>query len=250
MAAPLEYGRVALEFTEEVDRLSDPDEVANLTRRVMTLFGLELLSFFARVPNPAERIDTIVLARPTPDMVEWLKIYDDRRYVEVDPIIRHLRHSVMPFEHAEIPCGAEPRAVELMQRRRDFGFASGLSVPIFGSTGRTGYVSYAIFKGLKPDLPAHKKRALHFMTLYAFDRFCRLRSLQSAKKRILVTLTDRQREVLTWAAVGKSAWETGEILGISSRTVEEHAQRALARLGAVNRTQAVAIAIRDRLIAI
>jgi LuxR family quorum sensing-dependent transcriptional regulator len=54
--------------------------------------------------------------------------------------------------------------------------------------------------------------------------------------------------VLTWAAVGKSAWETGEILGISSRTVDEHAQRALGRLGAVNRTQAVAIAIRDRLI--
>ena len=65
------------------------------------------------------------------------------------------------------------------------------------------------------------------------------------KRRVL---TNRQREVLTWAAVGKSAWETGEILGISSRTVEEHAQRALGRLGAVNRTQAVAIAIRDRLI--
>jgi LuxR family quorum sensing-dependent transcriptional regulator len=63
-------------------------------------------------------------------------------------------------------------------------------------------------------------------------------------------LTNRQREVLTWAAAGKSAWEMGEILGISSRTVEEHAQQALGRLRAVNRTQAVAIAIRDRLIAI
>jgi DNA-binding NarL/FixJ family response regulator len=42
----------------------------------------------------------------------------------------------------------------------------------------------------------------------------------------------------------------GEILGICSRTVEEHAQQALGRLRAVNRTQAVAIAIRDRLIAI
>ena len=59
-----------------------------------------------------------------------------------------------------------------------------------------------------------------------------------------------QRDVLTWAAAGKSAWEMGEILNISARTVEEHAQQALQRLGAVNRTQAVAIAIRDRLIAI
>jgi LuxR family quorum sensing-dependent transcriptional regulator len=85
------------------------------------------------------------------------------------------------------------------------------------------------------------------MTLYAFDRFYRLRALQSATKPIL---TNRQREVLTWAAAGKSAWETGEILHISSRTVEEHAQQASARLGAVNRTHAVAIAIRDGLISI
>jgi LuxR family quorum sensing-dependent transcriptional regulator len=56
--------------------------------------------------------------------------------------------------------------------------------------------------------------------------------------------------VLTWVAVGKSAWETGKILRISSRTVEEHARLVLAKLGAVNRTQAVAIAIRDGLISI
>ena len=62
-------------------------------------------------------------------------------------------------------------------------------------------------------------------------------------------VTNRQREVLTWVAAGKSAWEIGD-LNISARTVEEHAQQVLKRLGAVNRTQAVAIAIRDRLIAI
>ena len=180
-------------------------------------------------------------------MAEWLKIYDDRRYAEVDPVQRRLRYSVTPFKHDEVPCDSEPLAVELKQRRRDFGFASGLSVPIFGSSGRTGYVSYAIFKGLKPDLRAHERRAFYLMTIYAADRICRLRAAQSAQKPVL---TNRQREVLTWAAAGKSAWEMGEILNISTRTVEEHAQQALERLGAVNRTQAVAIAIRDRLIAI
>ena len=111
----------------------------------------------------------------------------------------------------------------------DFGFASGFSVPIFGSTGRNGFVSYGIFKGPKPDLLAHKKRALHLISVYAADRICSLRSAQSAPKPLL---KNRQREVLTWAAAGKSAWEMGKILKISSRTVEEHAQQALQRLGA------------------
>jgi DNA-binding CsgD family transcriptional regulator len=61
-------------------------------------------------------------------------------------------------------------------------------------------------------------------------------------------LTAREREVLAWIALGKSAWEIGEILGIAKRTVDEHAQTAARKLGAANRTQAVAIAVRDGLI--
>ncbi len=61
-------------------------------------------------------------------------------------------------------------------------------------------------------------------------------------------LTDRELEALTWVARGKSAWEIGEILQITKRTVDEHVQRATRKLGATNRTQAAAIAIRDRII--
>lgn len=63
-------------------------------------------------------------------------------------------------------------------------------------------------------------------------------------------LTTREVEVLTWAALGKSAWEIGEILAIAKRTVDEHAQTATRKLGAVNRTHAVALAVRDRIISI
>lgn len=63
-------------------------------------------------------------------------------------------------------------------------------------------------------------------------------------------LTARETEVLTWVARGKSAWEIGEILDIAKRTVDEHAQTAVRKLGAVNRTHAVAIAVRDRIVSI
>jgi len=116
VAEGLEYGRISFEFAEEVDRLSDADEVTNSMRRTMTPFGLELFGFFARVPSPGERLDTMVLARQTPEMAEWLNIYEDGRYAEVDPIMRRLRHAVMPFEHDEVPYDADSRAVELKQR--------------------------------------------------------------------------------------------------------------------------------------
>ena len=68
-----------------------------------------------------------------------------------------------------------------------------------------------------------------------------------AKRRLL---TPREREVLAWVARGKSAWEIGEILDIAKRTVDEHVQSSVRKLGAVNRTHAVALAIRDHLVEI
>ena len=61
-------------------------------------------------------------------------------------------------------------------------------------------------------------------------------------------LTPREREVLLWVAQGKSSWEIGEILAIGRRTVEEHAATAVRKLGAVNRSHAIAIALRNKLI--
>lgn len=48
--------------------------------------------------------------------------------------------------------------------------------------------------------------------------------------------------------VRETAWEIGEILHISKRTVEGHLINAARKLNATNRAQAVACAIRYRLI--
>jgi LuxR family transcriptional regulator, quorum-sensing system regulator BjaR1 len=71
-----------------------------------------------------------------------------------------------------------------------------------------------------------------------------LRRRQAAKPKP----TARESEVLRWVAHGKSAWEIGEILHITKRTVDEHVQAVVRKLGATNRTNAVAIALRDGLI--
>jgi len=62
------------------------------------------------------------------------------------------------------------------------------------------------------------------------------------------SLTPREREVLGWVAQGKSTREISEILGIAGRTVDEHVKAAGRKLGAANRTHAVAIALRERIV--
>ena len=59
----------------------------------------------------------------------------------------------------------------------------------------------------------------------------------------MIRLSKRQQEVLQWAAVGKTDWEIGMILGISESAVKFHFEIARKKLNATNRTHAVARAI-------
>lgn len=61
-------------------------------------------------------------------------------------------------------------------------------------------------------------------------------------------LTRRQREILQLLANGESTTVAARELDLSEETVKTHTKHALARLGARNRTHAVAIAVRECLI--
>ncbi len=62
-------------------------------------------------------------------------------------------------------------------------------------------------------------------------------------------LTRRERDVLRLLADGLSNEEIGNRLFISAETVRSHVRKAMVKLGADTRTQAVAQALRDQLIA-
>ncbi len=72
--------------------------------------------------------------------------------------------------------------------------------------------------------------------------------MASASPKKPLNLTPREREVLVWSSKGMSARDVGLVLDIAKRTVDEHVQTAARKLGAANKTEAVAIAIRQHII--
>lgn len=63
-----------------------------------------------------------------------------------------------------------------------------------------------------------------------------------------VDLTQRELDVLTWSARGKTSDEIAGILDLSKRTVDFHMDNARAKLGVTTRIQAVVKAISGKLI--
>lgn len=61
-------------------------------------------------------------------------------------------------------------------------------------------------------------------------------------------LTRRQRQILQLLANGESTTVAARELDLSEETIKTHMKNALARLGARNRTHAVAIALRESLV--
>jgi len=73
-------------------------------------------------------------------------------------------------------------------------------------------------------------------------------SLATGATRKLVELTERERDVLRLLADGRDYDDIGERLSISPETVRIHVRKAMGRLNANSRTQAVAEAIRQSLL--
>jgi LuxR family quorum sensing-dependent transcriptional regulator len=98
--------------------------------------------------------------------------------------------------------------------------------------------------GERPDYEPKAKRALHLVGMYAHARCAALMGCErdGARQRVL---SERERDILSWAAEGKSSWEIATILGLSERTVNWHFEQSKKKLDAVSRTQAVIKALRS-----
>jgi LuxR family quorum sensing-dependent transcriptional regulator len=232
------YGWEAFAFIEELNRLTCPEAVMKATERILAGYGFGQLLIAGLAE---ERFDEEVLGSGWP--AEFMELYTRQRFIRFDPVVRQCRRSSGPFFwHAGLYVDdPEPGVHEVLRCAAEYGITQGFVVPIHAPHGSVAAVSMS---GAARDLPDRIKPVLHLIALYAFDRMQQLCSPPNGKPR----LTVREREVLAWTAQGKSAWEIGEILAIAKRTVDEHAQTACRKLGAANRTQAVAIALREGII--
>ncbi len=238
-----DHAQEAFAFVELLDKLSSPDEILNEMEKALGRFGFEHF-ILTGLPNPHEKLNqNMVLARKWPQ--RWLDFYIKQNYVAADPVVRLCRNTVNPFEWSDAPFDrtVEPRALDVMNHASDFRMANGFCIPIHGLTGYEACVSLG---GVNLDMSPRTKPALHLMGMYAFERIRQLITANSDSR--ADRLTQREREVLTWSAIGKTSAEVAEIMNLSKRTVDEYAVRAARKLRAQNKTHAVVKALQQRLI--
>jgi LuxR family transcriptional regulator, quorum-sensing system regulator BjaR1 len=193
----------------------------------------------------------------------WKRAYVQNEFVHSDPALARSRRTNTPFSWSglKLPHRSgrkRPPQVRTMDAAREYGFKDGFVVP-FHYRDRLGAIHSSSTVFFWEDEPRWfdklfvcHRHELHLLMIYWVQRAMDVVNrdqrnkpgiLRVADDSVVIRLTAREKEVIAWAARGKTVADTAQILGISPETVEGFIKQALRKLDASNKTHGVAKSI-------
>jgi LuxR family transcriptional regulator, quorum-sensing system regulator CciR len=228
--------------------------------------GLMNIGHCIRMPHPAviddyssSRLLKVEDGRALTSVLGWEPEFVDQWLQQklhlISPIAAVCRMSTKPFAwDAETVARAIMKASSRTPIRWPLmpaqGFYGGITVPIHLPRGRTGSVSwYSRDQAVDVWAVLAEHGDLLRLTGQRFmDLVYAVRDEREASPDAPLALSERELECLTWAALGRTDAEIGSVIHRSPATARFHIDNAVRKLGARNRTQAVAIAAQRGLI--
>jgi DNA-binding CsgD family transcriptional regulator len=216
-------------------------------------FGFDtfMYAFSGHTPKPANDSRMYVFTTCVP---EWVLRYDQRAYVEHDPRVLCSFESCLPFIWDQVGVRGKDRTTDdFLDDAMAHGIASGVSfaLPLM-SPGRT------IFALNSPepiiDDVAQRRIARNLGDIVLFGQYFQELFVKAFLERDLAPpsqgapLSPREVECLELSSRGLTSLDIGMKLGIAERTVHFHFGNILSKLDAINRHEAIAMAVRRGLI--
>ena len=171
----------------------------------------------------------------------WETRYAQKEYFLSDNIVLaalEKKGPVLWSDHAWIDGMSDNRnetSQKMLSEAASFGLSNGWLHCLLGI--RSTEFAFISLGGDEIKKSERSKKILNYLLPHLGQSLKKVIFRQNKER---VGLTDREHEILSWTAVGKSAWEISVILNISSRTVEFHMANVLKKLDVVKASQAVA----------
>jgi LuxR family quorum sensing-dependent transcriptional regulator len=224
------------DFVETCEALTSVEAVMRAIRPIVADLGFSSF-ILTGLPLLNQPLESLVLLSCWPS--GWIDRYSSQNYFEVDPVGQNVLATTSPFLWGAAPYRRDKTlSRQMMGEAAEFGLKDGFCVPIYSATGWQSAFSFA--HDHKVDAGPKDLAAAHLLALTAYGR---LRILHGEEFPARRRLTPREREVLAWAAAGKSAWETSALLGISEATVITHLDHIRRKLNVATTTHAVVVAL-------
>lgn len=235
-------------FIEDTNRASSKEDVFLFFQSALQELGYDRICYSLITDHPSMDLKAgHGVMRNYPE--DWMKHYMERNYDKTDPVPKSCFVTNKPFTWKWVTGFDNLSLIQkkVMCEAEEANLLDGVAVPMHGVNGEVAGVGLASSTGgVKPDkVLLSKIRSLAFQFHLAYTEY-------ESDSRILsgteIHLTEREREILLWAAEGKSDSDIADIVGISYPTVRFHLNNVYKKLDANERIYAVTKAIRKGLI--
>ena len=170
--------------------------------------------------------------------------FEDSNRAQRCPVAQHCKQSSRPIAWNQRTYTAAGMG-ELWESQAMHGLRAGVAVAWHLPQGRHFLIGVDCDQPLPRDRAEVSRLAAELQLFGAHAQDAALRLLvPSQPPDPEPRLSARELEMLRWTMDGKTAWETGRIVGLSDQTVARHLQNATRKLNAVNKRQAVVKALR------
>ncbi|MAS36095.1 MAG: hypothetical protein CL610_18955 [Anaerolineaceae bacterium] len=235
-------------FIEETNRADDPDSLFLLFQQQLGALGFDRVCYSLMTDHPECGMSAgHAVARNYPE--DWMKYYSAMGYEDVDPVRKAVMTARRPFtwDEMEVYRRHDTREKRVMNEATEAKLLDGMGVSIYGPRGEVVGVGFASSHG-GVDLNPNVMSAVQMLTNQFHQRYMGMMRDRNGIPRRPVQLSAREKEVLLWSSRGKSNYVIGEILCISTHSVDTHFRKAFRKLEVNDRIMAIVKAIRLGLI--
>ena len=230
-------------FIESANRLDQAGDLSELLCASVKRLGFEHLVIGALTHPKNYGTESPALLNTMPQM--WSEHYFKSNYEKIDPVIRNVAVQTLPFRWSAMPVENRQQQT-ILNEAKEAGLHDGITIPVHGANQDLFCIS------LGTDSSEAARAApldqLRLIAVHLQTSFLRLAQSEKAPPPPPPVLTQRERDCLSYCAIGKTSWEIGQILGISEKTVDFHIGNASIKLDANSRIFAVVKALRLGLI--
>lgn len=225
---------------EQLHALLSIDSEEKLFAQMASLaaaIGFEYCAYGIRLPIPVSRPNVVMFNNYSQ---QWRERYEACNYLHSDPTVQHAFKSTLPVVWTNALFAPSP---ELWEEARSHGLRHGWAQPSRDARGGVGLLTLARSDGRLSEGELRENQAkMSWLAQYAHAAMAQL-LIPGRVPGSEAVLTAREREVMLWAADGKTANEVAQILSLSERTVNFHITNILSKLNASTKTQAIVKAV-------